>query len=226
MTDTNEWKGLGTLSLINYTEKHAERLERSGEPGLVAWSKTVRGSVADAKNAYAASRPLRALWTAATARKDLADDDLDSAVSGLSYDLLGPKFCRGDRSAADYRALFPEGNINFINGPDRAELARVQMMIEVLESNSNHPMASRAAELKAKSETMTAALSEMSAAQGAYEAARRVEKEKRDALHKTLRKSIHVVTAETGSRKKADAYFPTIAESRVPEEEEAAKTGE
>jgi hypothetical protein len=221
MSYTTEWKSLGTLSLINYGEKHAERLERSGEPGLVEWSKTVRGSVADGRNAYAASRPLRALSVAATTRKDKADDALDSYISALSYDLLGPSILNGDRDATEYRVQFPEGNIGFIQGPDRAELARVQMMVGVLESTPTHPMANRAAELKARAETMSAALNDMSTAQGAYETARRIEKEKRDALEKTLRKSIHMVTAEVGNRKKADAFFPTIAESKVPEEEDA-----
>jgi len=70
-----------------------------------------------------------------------------------------------------------------------------------------------------RAEALRAALDGMSTTVGAYEAARLLEKEKRDALERILRKSVHICEAELGTREKAAALFPTIRESRVAEDE-------
>jgi hypothetical protein len=104
--------GFGTLSLVNFGRKHAEKLGSSGVAEVAALKDRVALAVTELEQAYQARRPLMALWTNATRAKDNADDALDAVISALSYERLGPSHLKGDRNQATYRALFPEGNID------------------------------------------------------------------------------------------------------------------
>ena len=213
---------LGTLSLINFVRKHAERLARHASPAIAALAPPVIAAADDLEAAYAARRPLATLWSQAIAIRDAADEALDGAISALSYDLLSPSLLDGDRRATEYRALFPEGNTRFIQGPDRAELAQVAGMVAYLEANPEHPMASRAADLEAKAAQLTGALGQAAAAEGALRNTQAVEKERRYQLVRALRKSVSVLRGELASEKKVDALFPPIAEAKVAEDEPLA----
>lgn len=221
MSQVARWTKLGSLSLINFAEKHAERLERSACAPIAAIAPPVRTAVSETRLAHAAARPLLALRRAATARKDEADDGLDAFIASMSYDLLAPALLDGDRDAAAYRVLFPQGNLRFISGPDRAQLVQVQMMVSVLRADPSHPLAQRADALEVLAKTLDAALKAQSAAEGAYEAARIVESDKREALERVLRKSRHLLMAELMDPALVDAYFPTLAEATVAEDDAA-----
>jgi hypothetical protein len=213
---------LGTLSLSNFGRKHVERVERHALPEISALAPLVTAAANGLEAAYTARRPLATLWSQATSAKEAANDALDAAISALSYDLLAPALLAGDRRATAYRALFPEGNTAFIHGPDRSELAQVAGMVAYLVANPEHPMAPRAADLEAKAASLTAALAQVAAAEGALRNAQAVEKERRNQLVRALRKSVSVLRGELANEKQVDALFPPIAEARVVEDEPLA----
>jgi hypothetical protein len=213
-------RSFGTLSTISFARKHAEKLSQSKIAEVSSGAETIRSAADSLEQAYAARRPLVTLWKEAVMKKDEADDALDETISEMSYELLGPKLLRGDRGAASYRALFPEGNINFIHGPDRAELAQVNGMVAYLKARPDHPMAERAAELEAKAAALQATLEPMAVAESLLRSAQSVEREKRDALCRALRKSAAVLRAEFMDEKQVDALFPTVKEAKVKEDEE------
>ena len=215
-------RSFGTLSLLNFARKTAEKLRRGEDEELVALADSVQGAVDSLDMAYAARRPLTALWSGATAAKDAADSDLDGSIGALSYDLLSPANLKGDRKHPDYRALFPAGNIQFIHGPDRAEVVQVNAIIAYLKAHPEHPMADRAVELEVKAAAMDAALDPVSAAESALRAAQAVEKEKRNDLGRTLRKTLAILRAHFMDEKKVERFFPTVAESKVQEDEGVA----
>ncbi|MDD5306592.1 MAG: hypothetical protein PHU25_04655 [Deltaproteobacteria bacterium] len=213
----------GTLSIANFGRKHAEKCAAHKDMEIQARGVAVMQNVTDLEQAYAARRPLAALWTQATDAKDAADDALDDAVRALSYDLLGPSALKGDRSSPLYKALFPAGNIAFIDGPDRAEIAQVQGMAAHLEANPQHPMAGRAADLRSKCAALEAALGPLASAEAAFRAAQGLERDKRDALCRSLRKSVTFLRDRLDAdEKKVEALFPTIAESKVAGDEQPA----
>jgi glutathione S-transferase len=207
---------LGTLSLSNFGRRHADRLAAHDRAAISERTSVVRHAVDDLDLAYSARRPLRALWVQATALKDAADSSLDDAIRAIRYDLLGPSHLKGDRGAVAYRALFPDGTIDFITGPDRVELAQVAAMAAYLEANPGHPMASCAADLRVKAAAMAAAL------EHALRAAQVVEREKREALGRVLRKSGTFLRDQLdGDERQVDGLFPTVAEARVAEADDA-----
>lgn len=214
-------KTLGTLSLLNFARKHVEKLIHHERDAVKAEAPRVQLAIEDLENAYAARRPLLALWSAATAAKDAADDALDQAISSLSYDLLSPSLLNKDRSGTAYRVLFPNGTIDFIHGPDRAQLAHVNGMVEYLSSHPDHPMAGRAADLAGKVETVATTLAEATAREARYRDAQKVEADSRKELARALRKSVWMLRdAFDGDESQVDRLFPTVAEATVPEEPE------
>jgi hypothetical protein len=215
-------RSLGTLSLINFGRKHAERLAQHASPEISGRAAIVTAAADGLEAAYTARRPLVTPWTQAAMAKDEADDALDAAISALSYELLGPALLRGDRRAPAYRALFPEGNIDFVGGPDRAELAQVAGMVAYLKANPEHPMASRAADLEAKAAALAAALEPIAAAESALRNAQAVERERRMDLVRTLHKSAAVLRGELMDERQVDALFPPIADAKVAEDEPLA----
>jgi len=215
-------KSLGTLSLINFGRKHAERLARHASPEISALAPIVIAAADGLEAAYTARRPLATLWSRATAEKEAADGALDDAITAMSYDLLAPSLLDGDRRATEYRALFPEGNTRFVHGPDRAELAQVAGMVAYLAANPDHPMAPRAADLEAKAAALAAALGKVAAAEGALRNAQAVEKERRALLVRALRRSVSLLRGELANERQVDALFPPIAEARVTEDEPQA----
>ncbi|HUT79227.1 MAG TPA: hypothetical protein VM285_16125, partial [Polyangia bacterium] len=186
----------GTLTLINFGRKHAAKLAAHADPAINGGAAAITTATDALETAYGARRPLVSLWRQSTEDKDAADDALDGAIAAMSYELLGPSLLKGDRGSAAYRALFPEGNTAFIQGPDRAELAQVGGMVAYLEAHPGHPMAGRAADLAAKAATLAAALDPVTAAETALRAAQAVERDRRQALARRLRKSAAVLRAE------------------------------
>ena len=215
-------KSFGTLSLINFGRKHAERLAQHASPEIAARAAIVTAAVDDLEAAYTERRPLAALWSQAAAAKESANDALDAAITALSYDLLAPSLLDGDRKAPAYRALFPKGNIAFISGPDRAELAQVAGMIMYLDAHPEHPMASRAADLEAKSVALSDSFEPVTAAETALRNAQAVEKGCRAELVRVLRKSAAVLRGALMDEAQVDALFPPIADVKVAEDEAQA----
>jgi len=215
-------KSFGTLSLINFGRKHAERLAHHATPEIAARAELVLDAVVDLEAAYAARRPLATAWSQASAAKEAANHALDAAITALSYDLLAPALLDGDRRAPGYRALFPKGNIAFVNGPDRAELAQVAGMVMYLDANPEHPMASRADDLEAKADALYDALEPVTAAEAALRNAQAVEKERRVELVRVLRRSAAVLRGALMDERAVDALFPPIAEAKVAEDEAEA----
>lgn len=213
---------LGTLSLLNYARKHASLCAAHTNDAVKGCAPPVETAAAELESAYGASRPLRALWASATRTKDRADDALDEVIAALSYELLGPKHLNRDRDASDYRVLFPDGNIRFIHGADRAQVAHVRGMVRYLKANPSHPMASRAAELDEKVEALDAALGPQTAAESSYRAAQTLEADRRATLVRALRKSAAILRSELdGGEAAVDRLFPKIAEARVDERDGA-----
>jgi hypothetical protein len=163
-----------------------------------------------------------ALWKAATAAKDAADGSLDKFFGSMSYDMLSPSLLNGDRNHLDYRVLFPEGNIGFIHGSDRAEVIQSEAMVSYLKANPSHPMAARATELETKVAALDDALGPQVTAENALRAAEKIEKDKRQNLGRSLRKVQAELHSHFMNKEKEDAFFPTIAESKVNEDEEDA----
>jgi hypothetical protein len=210
----------GTLTTVNFARKHAEKLAAHPDQEVRDRSPVVKGATDALEQAYTARRPLASLWSAATATKNDADDRLDAFVAAMSYDLLGPSLLKGDRGSATYRALFPAGNISFVDGPDRAELAHVSAMVSYLQANPQHPMAGRAAQLAALAAEVEAALPATASAEAALRAAETVERERRDALKRVLRKSVTFLRDRLdGDEKKVESLFPSIAEAKVAGDE-------
>ena len=219
---SNTVHSLGTLSLINFVRKHAERLAHHASPTITALAPFVIAAADDLEAAYAARRPLSTLWSRAIGVREAADTALDGAISALSYDLLAPSLLDGDRRATEYRALFPEGNTRFIHGPDRAELAQVAGMVAYLNAHPEHPMAPRAADLEAKAAMLTAALGQVAAAEGALRSAQAAEKERRAQLVRALLRSVSLLRGELANERQVDALFPPVAEAKVAEDEPQA----
>jgi hypothetical protein len=216
----NTLKRLGTLSLINFGQKHAEKLEQHAKAEVKARAAVIRAATGDLDAAYAARRPLQALWSKAVVGKDGADDALDDLIRALSYDLLAPAQLAGDRAHASYRALFPAGNIHFISGPDRAELAQVGAIVDYLKAHADHPMASRAAALETAAAKLEAALAPLAAAEAAFRGAQAIESEKRDLLRRALRKSATFLRDQLdGDEHAVQALFPPIEARAEPEGE-------
>jgi len=217
--DSSAVRELGVLSVISFAAKHADLLANNSTPAINARAPVVRAAVSGLELAYGASRPLRALWSLAVKAKDAADDDLDDTISALSYDLLGPSILKGDRDAADYRVLFPEGNIDFINGPDRAELAQVNAIASHLEQTPTHPMAGRATLIRQKAAVMDAAMGPVAAAETTYRNSLAVQRARKEAVVRVLRKNVRFLRDQLdGDEAKVDALFPTVAECKTKEE--------
>lgn len=210
---------MGTLSIMNFAGKHQEKLLSSNTLEAPALADSIAAVLAPLDAAYAARRPLMALWREATAAKDAADDTLDTFIATLSYELLGPSQLKGDRSHPWYRALFPDGNIRFIQGPDRAEVAQVKAMAAYLQSNPTHPMADRATTLETLAAKLEASLPPVIAAESVLRQTEALEREKRDDLRRALRKSAAVLRAELMDEHLVNALFPSVEESTVPEDE-------
>jgi hypothetical protein len=212
----------GTLTLLNFSRKTVEKVEKGSDPEVPAFAAPLKTAIGELELAYAVRRPLRALWMAATAAKDAADDSLDNSIGGLSYDLLSPSFLNKNRRHPDYLALFPEGNIDFIHGADRKEVVQVNAMVAYLKATPTHPMASRATELETKVVALDDALKPMVDAEDALRAAEAVEKGKRQNLCRALRKVQAQLHSHFMDKKKEDAFFPTVAEYTVEEDDEPA----
>jgi hypothetical protein len=215
----------GTLSLINFVRKTCEKLGKSSDQEVRALAEILNTGINELSLAYAARRPLLALWKAATQAKDAADGSLDKFFGSMSYDLLSPALLNGNRNHPDYRVLYPEGNINFIHRPDRAEVIQAEAIITYLKANPSHPMASRVQELEMKVAALDTALDPQTTAEDALHAAERVEKEKRKNLGRSLQKVQAQLHSHFMDKDKEDAFFPTIAESKVNEDEEDATEG-
>lgn len=215
----SDFSNAGTLTLINMGRTHADKLAAHPNAAIKARALSVRGHVEDLQLAFNARAPLRALWQSATARKDQADDELDAAVSTLSYDLLAPGLLNKNRNAPEYLALFPQGDIRFLVGADREELAMVSSMVAHLKSNPAHPMSSRAGALDAKAAALDATLGPQAAAEQAYRSTQKVEADKRAALVRVLKKSITFLRDQLDAdEKQVDALFMSLAEARVPDD--------
>ena len=215
---------LGTLSVMNFARKHREKLLSSNNTAVAALAARVDTALSPLEAAYAARRPLTALWREATAAKDAADDELDSFIAALSYDLLSPSNLKGDRAHPSYRGLFPEGNIAFISGPDRVEVVQVNAMAAYLKNNPNHPMADRVTQLETLAAGLDAALGPVVSAESALRQAQALEREKRSDLRRALRKSAALLRAELMDEKQVDALFPSVEESKVTEDAEDVPT--
>ena len=83
MNVSSTTRSLGSLSLINFGRKHAERLAQHAKPEIQARAPVVGQKVDELEQAYKARRPLAALWSRAATAKDAADDELDDAISAL-----------------------------------------------------------------------------------------------------------------------------------------------
>jgi len=213
---------LGALSLINFSRKHAEKLAESKSPAVAARAAIVTQKVDALEQTYSARRPLLALYSQTTTAKDEADEALDGAISALSYELLGPTMLKGDRGSMAYRALFPQGNINFINSPVRAELAQVEGIVAYLKANPSHPMAGRAPDLADKAAALEATLRPQAQAEAAYRAAQEVERTARRDLLSCLRKQVYFLRSELeGDEKKVEALFPAVKDITVKNDEPA-----
>lgn len=217
----SDYANLGSLSLINVGTKHAERLEAHANAEVKARAPFMRASTGELQSAYQARRTLKIMWISASQKRDQADDELDAELSNMSYELLGLKHINKNRKHTDYRLVFPDGNTDFMNGPDRAELAVVGGIVKVLEKNPEHPMATRGPKVAALAATMEASLTSQTTAESAYRAAEALENEKRRALYRALKKSRHTLMGILdGDAKAVDALFPTLPEVRVDEKEE------
>lgn len=214
-------RSLGTLSIINFSLKHSDKLKAALDSDIAGRSPIVRTAVHELELAYSSRRPLLALQMSFTKRKNEADSVLDDCIRGISYDLLSPSILNGDREATEYRALFPDGTISFIYDPERVELVHVTGMVAYLNANPSHPMAGRSSDLKAKADALNATLEPQTAAEQAYLRALVLEAEKRETLCRALRKSVTFLRDKfDGDESKVDSFFPTIAEARVKEDEE------
>ena len=200
----------GTLSLINFAKKHHEALSNLDIETFVGLAPRVEDTIATLETAFGVRRPLKAAWVAATAAKDAADDALDTEIGDTSYELLGPKQLNGDRRHPDYRALFPNGNIQFIHGPDREEVVQIKAMVAYLEQHPEHPLAGRAEALKTKVQALEDALSPMTEAKSALRDAEDKERVARDALAPVLRKNAAILRAEYMDEDKVAAFFPPV----------------
>jgi hypothetical protein len=218
--NASKLRNLGTLSLANYGRKHAERLRQHPDASVAQRAEVVSAAVSDLENAFAARRPLVALWSAETEKKDAADDSLDDYIRAISYDLLAPGLLNGDRAHAQYRALFPDGTVRFVDGPDREQLAHVAGMAKFLKDHPDHPMAGRRAGLLKLAAKLETALDAVAAAEAAVHSAWQIERDKREVVIRTLRKSATFLRDYfDGDEAKVDALFPTLAEARVPDAE-------
>ena len=213
---------LGTLSLMNFARKHMEKLQSSNNAEVNGISERIAAALSPLEAAYAARRPLVSLWRDSAAAKDAADDALDNFIAAMSYELLGPSQLKGDRSHPSYRALFPEGNIRFINGPDRAEVVQVNAMAAHLKSHPEHPMADRATALETMAATLDTALGPVVSAESALRQAQQLEREKRSDLRRALRKSAALIRAELMDEGLVGGLFPSVEESKVAEDAEDA----
>ncbi len=212
----------GTLSLINFARKTKEKLRQAVEPEVVALADLIETAMSDLQLAYSARRPLVSLWSAATRVKEAANSALDTMIAALSYDLLSPALLNKNRRHSDYLSLFPEGNIDFIHGPDRQEVVQVAAMVAYLKATPTHPMASRATELELKNDALDSALGPATAAEAALRSAWTLERDKRQALGRTLCKVKALLHAHFMDKEKEESFFPTIAESKVEEDEISA----
>lgn len=209
----------GTLTLINFARKHAGKLAQHANPLVAQRSALVENAAEALEQAYAARRPLLSLWSAATDMKEAKDDALDTALGSLSYELLGPALLKKNRDAQEYRALFPNGNLDFLDGSDRAELAHVAGMVAYLKSHASHPMASRAADLEAKADEVEKALKAQEVAEAAFRAAQGMEAGKRKELGRVLRKSVMFLRHELDGQEEAvNKLFPAVAEAKVADD--------
>jgi len=212
----SEVRRLGTLSLVNFARKHAEKCGADPRPEVQARATTVGAAVRALEDSHAAYRPLRALWEQATTIKDDADDGVESVIREISYDLLAPKLLNKERSDPRYRVLFPQGNLDFINGADRVQVAHVRGMVKVLRDTPSHPMADRAARLEAVNEAFDASLAPQTAAESAFRASETLMRDQREALYRTLRKSVTYLRDQLdGDEAAVEKLFPTVAEARV-----------
>jgi hypothetical protein len=101
---------------------------------------------------------------------------------------------------------------------------RLQGVIEELDLayQARRPLAalwSNAASVK--DAALDASLGPVIAAESALRQAESMERDKRDALRRAVRKSAALLRAELMDEKLVDAYFPSVAESTVPEDEPA-----
>lgn len=222
--DISDVKKLGSLSMVNFAKKHADKLDAHENQEVKARAPLVRQAANNVENAYIAHRPLRALWSSATDAKERGDETVEKEVRGISYDLLAPSLCDKNRKDERYRLLFTSGNIDFIQGSDRAQVAQVRGMVKVLRDNPSHPMSSRAAALEAKNEAFDALLGPQVAAETAFRQAETLLRDNREALYRALRKNLTFLRDVLDENEAAIAkLFPTIAESHVKDDEPPAE---
>ena len=210
MKISNFVRSAGTLTLINFAKKHNEKLTNSDIEAILELAPRVTDTIAALETEFGIRRPLTSEWKTATSTKNDADNDLDNEIADMSYELLGPKLLAKDRNHPDYRALFPEGNITFIYGPEREEATQVAAIISYLENHPDHPMADRAEVLTPLLDAFNASLKPMAAAESKLRAAQAKEGTARAALAKVLRKNTAILRAEMMDEKKVEAYFPPI----------------
>jgi hypothetical protein len=217
--------GTGTLALINFVRKHADKLRQSADPVVQAHGERVAAGADALERAYQERRPLRAAWVETTLLKDLADDALDELIASISHDLLG--LCGRNRRALAYRVLFPDGTLQFTYGPDREELVQVRGMVSYLDEHPEHPLAGRKDELAQAAQALDAALSPQAQAEAAFRSAQAKERTERSALTRALRKSARFLRDHLdGDEAKVEALFPPIPAKPEPDPAEPTGPGE
>ena len=86
----------------------------------------------------------------------------------------------------------------------------------------SYPRSAFFAFVRLKAAALDAALAPVIAAESALRAAQAVERERRKDLGRTLRKTAALLRAHFMDEKKVDAFFPSVAEAKVPEDDEGA----
>jgi hypothetical protein len=215
---------MGTLALLDSSRKHRERLEVSSlapAPELTA-ALTARESAL--QTAYNERRPLQAVYGEATTEKNEADARVEQHVVSTSYALLSPEVYNRNRQHPGYRALFPDGRLEFLHGPDGEQVSQVDAMVAYLESHPEHPAAGKASVLRAANAELRERLAASSAAAMALRGALNEERTAREGLRKQLRRSLQILRAELeGDEAKVDALFaPTPAPRSREEDDEPA----
>jgi len=187
---------MSTSSMIEMGRKHAAKLSEHPNTEVGALAPGLLDKIDQLERARVKRRPLVNLWVETRQATELADDDVDTDISAMSYELLGPHYLKGDRDAKEYRALFSHGHIGFINNPIEEELTVVNHIVEYLSEHPEHPMAHWASSLKIKSTALHATLAPKKIAEDAYREARDTEQQARAELGRALRKSVFFLRAE------------------------------
>jgi glutathione S-transferase len=212
---------MGTLALLDSSRKHRERLLGSDVAPASDLAAELTARESALQTAYNKRRPLQAVYGEATAEKNEADARVERHLVETSYDLLSPGVYNRNRQHPGYRALFPDGRLEFIHGPDGEQVSQVDAIVAYLESHPEHPAAGKASTLRAANAELRERLAASSAAAMALRGALNEERGAREALRKQLRRNLQILRAELeGDEARVDALFAPIPAPRSSEEDD------